>query len=409
MNREVSQDDPVLEEWRSNRLGDFKTATSKHYTLLNDLPGSGSDAQRWLDRLEQNYRGFFYWFALRNQALPVPKHRLIAILLKDQESFTRGREIFDEVPYADDGFFAPRERLAIFAAGRLDAGYQALERLRKTEFKDYSDHDLFQPIKKVKPKGNSQNTLARGETWVLLMKAMEEDSQRAAVTHEGTKQLLSAVGLWPRNVEVPEWLSFGIGSFFETPRGAYFPGVGAPNAIYLANFQRWDADKDKKSKFEHDSGKALRAVVTDKYFRDIRAAREREKDKDALAGPKSGEGDDEARKEKDLEYVRARTLTWAFTYYLMNRQTGGMIRYIDELKKMPRDMEFDEETLYQLFARSFGLTDRSDPTKVDENKVAIMGSDCYEFVRREPLLPTLGSGEDSPKAKPAKRGQKSNS
>jgi hypothetical protein len=420
MNREITQDDPAI-EWRDRFGDDYRVTKSNHYALLNNTK-TPSEAQRWLDRLELNYRGFFYWFALRNKALPVPTKRLIAVLAQSAESFNRDRnDIFDELQLVEDGFFAPRERLAVFAAGRLDQGYLALSRLTNEEFlkSKYSVDELFQ--KKVKPKGLAPNTVARGQTWTLLLKAMEEDSQRAAVTNEGTKQLLSAVGFWPRTVEVPEWLNFGIGSFFETPRGAFWPGVGAPNVGYLDNFIRWDADK--KNKFEHNAAEALKSVVKDKYFRDIRAARERDKDKESISGPStsakgadpSGKGTDpeeEARKEKELDVARARTLTWAVTYFLMKRHPEGMMRYIEELKNMPRDLDLDEETLYLLFARSFGLMDRADPSKVDENKVANLGNECYSFVRFEPLPWKEAQDEGSKReTKPAsgKRGQKASS
>jgi hypothetical protein len=405
MNREIKEDEPAV-EWRDRLGDDYRITTSKHYALLNNTK-TPSEAQRWLDRLEQNYRGFFYWFALRNKPVPVPTKRLVAALAQNAESFHRDHnDIFDEVQFTEDGFFAPRERLVVLAAGRLDQGYQALAQLTNNEFlSKFSMDDLFKH--QVKSKGGVfGNTLARGRTWALLIKALEEDSQRAAVTNEGTKQLLSAIGLWPRTVEVPEWLNFGIGSFFETPRGSFWPGVGAPNVGYLDNFVRWDADK--KNKFEHDASKALSAVVTDKYFRDIRAARERDKDKETVSGPppsgKGGDAEEEARREKELEVARARTLTWAVTYFLMKRHPDGMMRYIEDLKNMPRDIDLDEDTLMVLFGRAFGLMDRADPNKVDGSKLANLANDCYGFIRLEPL-PWKDAQEEasSKETKPSKR------
>ena len=47
-----------------------------------------------------------------------------------------------------------------------------------------------------------------------------------------------ASGLLPRNVAVPEWLLFGMGSFFETPLQSPWAGIGAPSAVNISSSPR---------------------------------------------------------------------------------------------------------------------------------------------------------------------------
>src|SRR5207253_6658106 len=102
------------------------------------------------------------------------------------------------------------------------------------------------------------NLSARAQTLTLVLKAMEEDGKRATVTHEGTRQLIAALGLLPRSVEAPQWIDFGMASFFETPKGSYWWGAGAPNMTYLVNFKLWDYNK----KLDKNPAEALMSVVT---------------------------------------------------------------------------------------------------------------------------------------------------
>src|SRR5205814_2459073 len=128
------------------------------------------------------------------------------------------------------------------------------------------------------------------------LKALEEDAEVAAVSHEGTRQLIAASKLLPRTVAAPEWVEFGMASLFETPKGAAWPAVGRPSSTlddqysYLAKFKQ--LAKAKKKELPVD---ALKSVVTDGYFHQAaRAAKD--KQKSAL--------------------IKARTLSWSLTYFL---------------------------------------------------------------------------------------------
>ena len=111
----------------------------------------------------------------------------------------------------------------------------------------------------------------------------------------------------------------------ETPKGAPWPTVTAPSPLYLPQYKRWA--KAKKV----DPADELVKVITDTYFRQSLDG----KDKDAL--------------------TKARMLSWALTYYLAEEHLPQLFRYYQELAKLPRNLDFDEEVLKACFARAFDL------------------------------------------------------
>src|SRR5206468_8654001 len=109
-------------------------------------------------------------------------------------------------------------------------------------------------------------TIVKNQVKTLLLQALESESELEAVSHDGTLQLASATGSIPRAVSAPEWVQFGVGSFFETPKQAWWQGTGAPSQLYLKKFKTWQSKKTLDTPAET----ALKKVVTDEYFREAR-------------------------------------------------------------------------------------------------------------------------------------------
>ena len=65
-------------------------------------------------------------------------------------------------------------------------------------------------------------------------------------------------------------------------------------------------------------------------------------------------------------------MAWSLTYFLAHRKLGndrfGLIRYYRELARMPRDLEFDGDSLVLLFARAF----------LQASGVGVGGESCEE-------------------------------
>jgi hypothetical protein len=356
--------------WRSKVLDGYKVEKSEHYALLHNLEdGKPAEVDSRLKRLEANYRAFFYWFALKGKVLPVPDQRLMAVLVRKGEEFKRQQQIFDSLPTVADGFLARRDNLAVFSLHRTDKASEALALNTKSLWQDVTNgrdaalKDWPRRIVNGRATPVDLVTGAEVQTIALLERALQEDAEIASVTHEGTRQLLAATGELPRNVVVPEWLQFGWASFFETPMGSPWMTVGTPSSTLLPEFNYLQHYKaaEKAGKLEKQRYQTLIKTVTDAYFREY------------AAQPKS----DEAR-------IKARTVAWSLTYFLANKELDGLRRYHEELKKLPRDLEFDPQTLLLTFARAFDCVDAARPNAVDVGKLEKLANHWHDYISQTP-------------------------
>jgi hypothetical protein len=319
-------------------------------------------ARRRLEQLERNYKAFFYWFALHGQPQPQPRKRLVAILIDKKEEFEKKHKlVFDNVEMVADGFFARRDNLAVFSSKSLDLPFQALEKkFNETMLShNWSGDELLQG-KGYKGKKYIPGEVEHAQVVALVHSAMQEDAERATVTHEGTRQLIAAIGLLPRSVEAPKWIDFGTAAFFETSKGSYWPTTGGPNLIYQLNFKYWDSQKPKMLE---KAGDAMRDVVTDTYFKKIKAARSKERAE-----------------------MKARAMTWALTHFLATKHRDGLVKYFGELSRAPRDLALDSETLRLCFARAFDLLDGTKKTEtIDQTKWDNLANQWYQLMQVKSL------------------------
>jgi hypothetical protein len=349
-------------------LDTYKVERSEHYALLHNLETSTRppEVDSRLKRLEANYRAFFYWFALQGKVLKVPEERLVAVLIKRGEEFKRQQQIFDSMPTVADGFLARRENLAVFSMQRTDAASEALEANTRLTWQTLTT-DREKSLRGW-PRGTNGQPLelafgAEIQTIALLQRALDEDAEIASVSHEGTRQLLAATGELPRNVAVPEWLQFGWAAFFETPKGAPWMTIATPSSTFMQeyNYLAHYKEADKQNKLEKKRVDTLEKVVTDAYFRDI------------LKNPKNQEA-----------VIKAHTLSWSLTYFLAKKKLDGLRRYHEELRKLPRDLEFDAQTLLLTFARAFDCMDPSSPNAVDKPKLAQLADWWHDDIKLTP-------------------------
>ncbi len=365
----VSGGDDSAIIWK-DRLDHFKVKRSKHYTLLYDASdGESADVDVYLDQLEENMRGFFYWFALKGHAIPVPTRRLVAVLVRKPEEFQSYRNAFDNAGIVADGFYSPRDNLAVFCSTRQDEAYSLLiTNTAPLWLAGWNQADLLKGKANAVAKTSEENV--KNQMLALLLKAMSEESVRASISHEGTRQLLLGTGLLNQQVETPEWIQFGTGAFFETPVGAYWPGMGAPHWTHMVKFKLWNKPIEVKTPDNKVVGvvreidpadAAIRSVITDKYFREARA-----EDK------------------KSLE-TKARTMSWSLAYFLMNKKLEGVLRYYQELRDLPRDMVPDDDALIGCFGRAFELMQASDPTRIDDRKLNGLADQWYSYIELTPM------------------------
>jgi len=116
---------------------------------------------------------------------------------------------------------------------------------------------------------------------------------------------------------------------------------------------------------------AFKKVITDQYFRLITEPKEDEKP--------------EAKALRHAATKQAHTLAWSVSYYLAQVKLDNLLAYFQELGNLPRDLPFDEDVQFLVFAKAFGLIDPRDPTKVDMGKFNSLAKDWDEYMHKTPL------------------------
>jgi hypothetical protein len=368
--------------WKQ-RLGlkESKESAEGHYVLLYNGTSDGDmkEVQSRLKSLEDTHKMFFYWFAFncdqdgnlayipkgQNNALIVPDERLVAVLANDEKQFNHFHKIYNNVLLAADGFTARRDNIAIFSRERLDKQFKALNDYCSPKFLTFGKDELLHRKRSVKARDRGTEEWQEAQTLALMVRSLEADSELATVSHEGPKQLIAAIGLLPRSVFAPDWIQFGMGSCFETAKGAPWGGAGGANWIYLQDYKDRAAKLKLGPNAQVNKGgakplEALKGVVTDRYFRE------------------SNNG----RNEGNL--MKARTTAWSLVYFLIHRKLNGLMPYYRELARMPRDMEFDDESLLLTFARAFDCLDAKGE-KPDEAKLKQLAEEWHRFLDLTPL------------------------
>jgi hypothetical protein len=361
-----SGDEGVADFWRNRLSG--RMETSKHYAVIyTSASANPPEVQSRLEALETHMRAFYYWFALRGRALPVPNEKMVAIMLDTPEEFRR-RAAVGEEQLVNDGFYSHRDNICIFSSQRLDPASQVFERQVEAYWKkgDYDRGKLLNGTEhrrlSISP---NPGDYARLMTLALLERALDDEGERAAVTHEGSRQLFVATGLVPRTVVLPQWVEFGSAAAFETPKGpfpeapleasvALFPGVVAPSWEYLRIFKK-HVDADQR----HTEAEFLKAVVTDWYF-------------NRVVSPADHEG-----------VLKARTSAWGLAYYLLKTRLAGMLKFYEELSKLPRDLEVDETAILACFGRAFDVANQTNDG-VDPAKFEQLAKDWLAYMKGVP-------------------------
>jgi hypothetical protein len=170
-----------------------------------------------------------------------------------------------------DSFFARREILSVFNAGRGDAPYLKLDVVSKPVWEQgFQRNALLKSLNHGFPKQLNGQLLIQispevetARVYALLLRAMESEWEQTNTSHEVSRQLMFSSGLLPRNVHVPEWIGFGMGSFFESPLQSPWQSTAAPNAYWLPRFKEYQS----AGKYESSEQSTLIKVVTDAYFR----------------------------------------------------------------------------------------------------------------------------------------------
>jgi len=348
--------------WKDKLLDGYKiTRDDKyHYALIHNQP-TDAEVKPQLERLEKTFKAFYYWWAMRGIALKVPTTRVVSVLTEKADHFQKLRRHLTAGPVLADSFFARREGLAVFGGQRDDSAYNSLTiKSRDYWASGFSREKVItgNPREGIpRSLASNQNAIFTARNYALLLKALENEWEETATSHEASRQLVYTSGLLPAKVVAPEWLLFGMGSFFEKPFQAPWATIGGANPYWLPRFRELNA----KKKLGATARDTLVQVVTDGYFR---------------SKPAKGEKADAALR-------KARAASWALTFFLAQKNLPGLQRYFQELARMPRDLELSEQVLLTCFARAFGCmtADR----KIDEGRLTALADTWMGYISNQTM------------------------
>ncbi len=346
-------------EWKSKLLNSYYIAEGKFYDIIHTHQSDTiNEVKPLLNLMETALQNYYYWWALNGRALPLPTEKQVAIFADRGEDFKKLQTHLTASPVVTDSFFARREGLMVFAGKRNDDSYATLDRTAKPYWqRGYLRNELLLGTQKsgipkeLLPRllsGQPVEEFDNARFFALMLKSMEAEWEATGISHEASRQLVYSSGLLPPKVNAPEWILFGMGSFFEIPLQSPFGGVGSPSPYWLPrfkeNYKAKQYNRDPNASAPPSSLEALIRVVTDAGFRS--------KPEKVTPWPNESPQMTENRA-RESHLRRSRAAAWALTYFLAQRNNNGLQRYFQELSRMPRDIELDEKVLLGCFARAF--------------------------------------------------------
>src|SRR5262249_12738991 len=124
----------AIKFWK-DRLEEAKDPyVTNHYAILYDPTTTAAELQSYATRLEEAFHGFYYWFALKGKALPVPRKRLTVVLLSQPGNFDKWYTAFEGPQLVSDGFYSRRDDILVFSGTRLDGPYTTFAAFAQNQF-----------------------------------------------------------------------------------------------------------------------------------------------------------------------------------------------------------------------------------------------------------------------------------
>jgi hypothetical protein len=350
-------EDPLASQ-RSALTRERKSISSLHFTLWYNP--SATEPQSRLNRLEDTMHTYYLYWAFKKTLLPLPTHRQTVFLDAEESefkkmhgmlTFRRDPKLFPGDPHEHTfvtssplvygGYYSRREDVSVLSFKRLDPKYDLVNSQGTKVWGNMGGQADKVLAARFDMAPDKLVTQTEAQSYALMARIMEDDAERASISHNVSCQLLVHSGLLPRGVVVPEWLEFGLASYFETPLNAPWPSPTDTNSLYQPILKELMSSAHKASSSGYDRVPmkgTLHKVITDAYFREI--------------------PNDKA--DIPAALARARATSWGLVYFLMQDTEREKFRaYLKELARLPRDMELSDEILERCFYRAFDLWDES--------------------------------------------------
>jgi hypothetical protein len=301
---------------------DMKVKLSKHFILMHDTPdkivrGKNTRADERIQLLETVYECFLLRFYAYGVELEIPKERLKVVLFNDYDRYRAFALRLSPSLASASGFWSPGNNTSIFFDHGTNAEFKALAKVSGE-------------LQKLKAESLRDRTSATADirrladTLALLIELERENSDIEVVSHEITHQMAGNTGLLPRHVQVPRWVHEGLATYFETPNGASWGGIGAVNSSRLTLY-RVLAPDEKHSNLDF--------IVGDQIF-----------DYAASHGA----------------VVHGDSQAWGLTHFLMEKHFDRFLAFYRRLGEMPPNLPLSQETLNEIFDECFTGVNRRD-------------------------------------------------
>jgi hypothetical protein len=313
-NMDVDLGDSAKEEKEMRDLigrNDMKVKKSKHFILMHDTPdtktkGNLTRADERLKLLETVYEAFLLRFYAYGVALEIPKERLKVVLFNDHKDYSLFAERLSPGLSSAGGFWSGGNNTAIFYDHGTTDQFKALAEVSK----------ILQSRKQdaIKDRAsNAANVVRLADTLQMLVEIERENSDITVVSHETTHQMAGNTGLLPRHVLIPSWVHEGLATYFETPNGANWGGIGAVNTDRLQWYRMLEPDR------EHSN---LDFIIGDQIF--------------DFAG-------------NHVSKVAGYGQAWALTHFLMEKHFDGFMAFYRRVGEMPPDAHLSSDVINQIF------------------------------------------------------------
>jgi hypothetical protein len=311
---DVDLGDSLHEEQEMRDLigrSDMEFKRSKHFLLMHDTPntrtrGKLTRSDERLQLLETVYEAFLLRFYAYGVELEIPKQRLKVVLFNHHKDYVLFAERLSPGLSSASGFWSGGNNTAIFYDHGTNAEFKMLAELNKLLQASKAD-----AVRERTP--GAAKTVRLADTIQMLVEIEREDADIEVVSHETTHQMAGNTGLLPRHVMIPTWVHEGLATYFETPEGANWGGIGAVNSSRLEWYRMLEPDR------EHSS---IDFIVGDQIF-DYAASHETK-----VAG-----------------YGQA----WALTHFLMDSHFDKFMNFYRRLGEMPPDIHMSSEIVNKLF------------------------------------------------------------
>lgn len=293
---------------------DMKVKESKHFVLMHDTPntqtrGKLTRADERTELLETVYECFLLRFYAYGVELEIPKERLKVLLFNEYKDFRLFCDKLSPSLASASGFWEHERNTSVFFDHGTNDQYKSMkelsDQLQRRKKEAIRDREL-----------NAAATVRLADTLKMLIEIEREDNDITVVSHETTHQMAGNTGLLPRHVQVPSWVHEGLATYFETPDGATWAGIGAVNEERLDWYRALERDRVHSN---------IGFIVGDQIF-DYAGS---------LGAKLHGYGQ-----------------AWALTHFLIEKHFNGLMAFYRRLGEMPPDTFLSQEIVNQIFDES---------------------------------------------------------